>query len=107
MQILSALNNTVEDKSQFWPEIARLVLVFSKSEDATCFGPNDDKVNSICKKLVNLRPNEFLEKFSSDEKITLFTALIDLLHETESFRASLNQRFEERAGYHKEKMDIY
>jgi len=49
----------------------------------------------------------FTAGFSYHEKVTLFTVLIDCIHETNEFRLFLNKRVEDKSTYNKEKMEVY
>jgi len=61
----------------------------------------------IKKKLVGIRANEFTTKLTYKQKVTLFTVLIDCIHETNDFRMFLNKRVEDKSTFNKEKMDVY
>ena len=61
----------------------------------------------ISTKLAGIKPHEFTTKLAYDEKVTLFTVLIDCIHETNEFRLFLNRRVEDKSAFNKEKMDIY
>lgn len=39
--------------------------------------------------------------------MTLFTVLIDCIHETNEFRLFLNKRVEDKSTHNKEKMEVY
>ena len=39
--------------------------------------------------------------------MTLFTVLIDVIHETNEFRVFLNRRVEDKSAFNKEKMEVY
>ena len=41
------------------------------------------------------------------QKVTLLTVLIDVIHETNEFRAFLSKRNDEKSAYNREKMELY
>ena len=106
-QILASIDKLIENKQKLWPEIIRLILLYARSVDPDIFGPFDEQVNELVKKLVGIKPHEFTFKLDFKEKVTLFTVLIDCIHETNEFRMFLNKRVEDKSAYNKEKMDIY
>ena len=106
-QILAALHKIIDDKQKLWPEIVRLILMYARNEDPDVFGPLDEEVTGISSKLAGIKPGEFTTKLSYHDKVTIFTVLIDCIHETNEFRLYLNKRVEDKSTYNKEKMDIY
>ena len=85
-QILASIDKLIENKEHLWPEIVRLILIYAKNEDPDVFGPFNDDVAACIGKLVGIRPVEVTTKLSYQEKMTLFTVLIDCIHETNGFR---------------------
>ena len=81
--------------------------MYAKNEDPDVFGPFDDEVNVCIDKLAGAKPVEITTKLTYQEKIILFTVLIDCIHETNNFRQFLNKRVEDKSTYNKEKMDVY
>ena len=81
--------------------------MYARCEEPDVFGPFDEEVSEITKKLAGIKPANFTEKLSYSEKVTLLTVLIDCIHETNEFRLFLNKRVEDKSAYNKEKMDIY
>ena len=81
--------------------------MYARCEDPDIFGPFDDEVNEITKKLSGIKPANFTENLSYSEKVTLLTVLIDSIHETNEFRLYLNKRVEDKSAFNKEKMEIY
>lgn len=106
-QILASIDKLIDDKHKLWPEIIRLILAYTKSEDADVFGPFEDEVILIQKKLIGVKPAQFTFGFTKHEKVTLLTVLIDCIHETNEFRLFLNRRVEDKSSYNKEKMEVY
>lgn len=106
-QILAALNKIIDDKQKMWPEIIRLILLHASCEEPDIFGPFEQEVVEITKKLAGIKPASFTSELSYQQKVTLLTVLIDCLHETNEFRLFLNKRVEDKSTYNKEKMDIY
>ena len=104
---MASIDKLIENKQKLWPEIIRLILLYARSVDPDIFGPFDEQVNELVKKLVGIKPHEFTFKLDFKEKVTLFTVLIDCIHETNEFRMFLNKRVEDKSAYNKEKMDIY
>ena len=84
-----------------------MILKYAKSEDPDVFGPFEDEVNTIQQKLVGIKPADFTANFTYHEKVTLFTVLIDCIHETNEFRLFLNKRVEDKSTHNKEKMEVY
>ena len=78
-----------------------------RSEDPFAFGPYEEKMKTILRKLSGLKPCMYLETFNYDERVTLLTVLIDNIHDTNEFRMFLNKRIENKAVFNKEKMDYY
>ena len=58
-------------------------------------------------KLIGLKPSDVTTKLSYEDKVTLLTVMIDVIHETNEFRMFLNKRVEDKSAFNKEKMDIY
>ena len=79
-QILAALNKIIEDKQKLWPEIIRLILMYARNEDPDVFGPFDEEIAEITTKLAGIKPMNFIKALTYQEKVTLFTVMIDLIH---------------------------
>ena len=106
-QILASIDKLISDKSKLWPEIVRMILIYAKSEDPDVFGPFEEELNTIQHKLIGIKPADFTTNFTTNEKVTLFTVLIDCIHETNEFRLFLNKRVEDKSTHNKEKMEVY
>lgn len=111
-QILSSIkkltdNGLIGDKEKLWPEVVRLILLYARNEDPDIFGPFDADVTSICGKLSNIKPEVFNTALSYEEKVTLLSVQIDIIHETNEFRMFLNKRNDEKSTYNREKMELY
>lgn len=81
--------------------------MYARSEDPDVFGPFDEEVMAVSKKLAGIKPSDFTTSVSYQEKVTLLTVLIDCIHETNEFRLFLNKRVEDKSAFNKEKMEIY
>ena len=58
-------------------------------------------------KLSGMKQCDYVTKLSYNEKVTLLTVLIDNIHDSNEFRAFLNNRVEAKSVFNKEKMEIY
>ena len=58
-------------------------------------------------KLSGMKQSDYITKLSYNEKVTLLTVLIDNIHDSNEFRAFLNNRVEAKSVFNKEKMEIY
>ena len=58
-------------------------------------------------KLSGMKQCDYITKLSYNEKVTLLTVLIDNIHDSNEFRAFLNNRVEAKSVFNKEKMEIY
>lgn len=106
-QVLAAVSKLIQDKGKLWPEIARLVLTFRRNEDSAAFGPSEEAMGEVLKKLAGMKPGDYISRLTYQEKITLLTVLIDNIHDSNEFRAFLNGRIDAKSVYNKEKMEVY
>ena len=106
-QMLAAVNKLITDKAKMWPEIVRLVLNFRRNEDQGAFGPSEQSMQSVLMKLSGMKQCDYITKLNYNEKVTLLTVLIDNIHDSNEFRAFLNNRVEAKSVFNKEKMEIY
>lgn len=106
-QILQAIDKLIENKTEVWPEIVRLVLLYKVEQDGEDFGPDKDTVESLLGKLIGLRPAAYHKSLNFDEKVCMLTVLIDGIHDTDAFRKFLNDRVEEKSTFNKEKIEVY
>ena len=58
-------------------------------------------------KLSGMKQCDYVTRLSYNEKVTLLTVLIDNIHDSNEFRAFLNNRVEAKSVFNKEKMEIY
>ena len=58
-------------------------------------------------KLSGMKQCDYVTNLSYNEKVTLLTVLIDNIHDSNEFRAFLNNRVEAKSVFNKEKMEIY
>jgi hypothetical protein len=94
----------------YWPETVRLLLnlkVKADGDTKIAFGSLAPAVESIQSKLIGFNPKNFARKFTYEEKIALFSVLIDGIHELSEFRQILSQRLEEKTAFNKDKIEIY
>jgi hypothetical protein len=95
----------VQKQELVWPELIRLVIQDKlKKPDSL---PLEKEMDVICQKLSRCRPEAFAVMFTFDEKVELFSHLIDMVHELDEFRNFLNQRIEEKSQINKQKLDIH
>lgn len=64
-------------------------------------------MQSVIMKLSGMKQCDYVTKLSYNEKVTLLTVLIDNIHDSNEFRAFLNNRVEAKSVFNKEKMEIY
>lgn len=85
---LQAIKKYILKQEQIWPELIRLlILEKSKKPDSL---PLEKEMKEICEKLSKCRPETFSVLFNFDEKVELFSHLIDMVHELDEFRVFLN-----------------
>ena len=106
-QMLAAVNKLIHDKARLWPEIVRLVLNFRRNEDPGAFGPSEECMQTVLRKLSGMKQSDYISSLSYQEKVALLTVLIDNIHDSNEFRAFLNKRVEAKSGFNKEKMEVY
>lgn len=112
------MDKLIEDKENVWPELCRLVLQHRVEETnpdladddepdyEETFGPSGPVLESVMQRLAGLKPAQFNQTFTYEEKIALFSAMISGVHDLRSFASILSQRVEEKTAFNKEKMEI-